>query len=332
MSRVAVIQTAFPGDVILCTPIFESLKSAGHETVAVVRPQAEPLLWHNPYIDEIIAYDKKGGVRAFLRAAYQLRQADCDTALIIQRYLKSALLPIYAGIDTLIGFNIAQVSSLYTGAVHYDGNLHEVERCLALCEGLSPVSGFAPKIFTSDNDLNESRSVLSKNQINPDNFIAMAPGSVWATKRWVGYKELAELLRAEYDYDIALLGSEQDFDLCEQIASGTGAKNMAGKTDLLQSSAIIQLAKLAVTNDSAPAHIAAAVGTPVVDIFGPTVPEFGFTPYTDKKVIIENKGLYCRPCSKHGPMKCPEGHFRCMKEIAPERVMRACGRLIEKHR
>ena len=99
--------------------------------------------------------------------------------------------------------------------------------------------------------------------------------------------------------------------------------NLTGKTDLLLSAAIISKARLAITNDSAPAHIAAAVGTPVVAIFGPTVPSFGFAPYSDKSTVVDIGNLYCRPCTRHGSKTCPQGHFRCMKKLLPEKIVEA---------
>lgn len=329
MPRVAVIQTAFPGDVILCTPMFESLKSAGHETVAVLRPEVESLVRHNPNIDHAIYYDKRSGFPAFMKALYKLSKLECDISLSVQRYLKSVVLPIYAGIPKRVGYDIAEVVYFYTDEIVYEKSKHEVERCLSLCQGISPISGFAPKIFVTEAELKAARDMLKSHKADPDNFIAIAPGSVWATKRWGGYKELAVVLKADCKCDIVLLGSDKDKQICDSIVSNKNAINLAGVTNLIQSSAIIKLAKLAVTNDSAPAHIAAAVDTPVVTIFGPTVPAFGFTPYSDKSIVLENEGLYCRPCSKHGPMKCPEGHFRCMNEISPQRVLRACKRLID---
>jgi len=328
MSRIAVIQTAFPGDVILCTPMFESLKNAGHQVVAVVRPPADSLVRHNPYIDKLIIYDKRKGVSAFLKAAAELKAENCDVALIVQRYLKSALLPIYAGIDKRVGYDIAQVRSLYTDEIHYDKNKHEVERCLSLCQGFSPTSCFSPRISIPDNELNRAKKLISQEKVNLDNFIVLAPGSVWATKRWIGYRELALLLQEKYKADIILLGSKADYEICREINNNDHIFNLAAKTDLLQSSAIIKLARLAITNDSAPAHIAAAVGTPVVTIFGPTVPAFGFAPYSDKAIIVENSGLYCRPCGSHGPKICPEKHFRCMKEISPRQVLDECEKFL----
>ena len=91
---------------------------------------------------------------------------------------------------------------------------------------------------------------------------------------------------------------------------------------MLASAELLRRADLLICNDSAPAHIAAAVGTPVIAIFGPTVPRFGFSPYGDRHTVIE-ENLTCRPCGNHGGKRCREGHFLCMKEIMPARIVSA---------
>jgi len=330
MSRIAVIQTAFPGDVILCTPVFESLKSAGHEAVAVVRPDAAPLLKNNPFVQQIIVYDKRGGPGSLIRAASALKSARCDAALIVQRYLKSGLLPLVADIPQRTGYDIAPAAFLYTDLIPYQTDSHEVERCLALCAGFSKTVGYTPKIFISDDEKQQTFDILKLHGLGRGNLIVLAPGSIWNTKRWVGYSALIDLIGEKSGYRIALLGSPADFEVCEAINKGAAsvAVNLAGKTDLLVSAAIMQRAVLVIANDSAPAHLAAAVGTPVVAIFGPTSPKFGFAPYSSKCAIVENRYLYCRPCSTHGPQKCPEKHFRCMREIAAGDVWAAGEKLL----
>lgn len=333
MALVAVIQTAFPGDLILSTPIFEGLKSGGHEVVAVVRPSAEPLIRHNPYIAKIISYDKSAGVGAFFKAVAELKSQNCDYALVVQKHLRSGLLAVFAGIDKRIGYDIAFGHSLYTQTVPFNRRVHAAQRALALCEPLVSTKGFTPRIFIDNKTREDVEPFLHSHKISPDNFVVFAPGSIWATKRWPGYGELAKLMNAKLNCDIALIGSRDDYAICEKAVSDSGniAVNLAGKTEMLLSAAIIEKARLVVANDSAPAHIAAAVGTPVAAIFGPTVTRFGFAPYSEKSLVIENGDLYCRPCSPHGPMRCPEKHFRCMKEITAEMVMRECGKLIEKY-
>ena len=84
--------------------------------------------------------------------------------------------------------------------------------------------------------------------------------------------------------------------------------------------ALIGRARLLVTNDSAPLHLASAMNTPTVAVFGPTVPAFGFGPLAERAAVAEHLSLDCRPCDQHGPQRCPLGHWRCMREISPEQV------------
>jgi heptosyltransferase-2 len=90
---------------------------------------------------------------------------------------------------------------------------------------------------------------------------------------------------------------------------------------------LLERARLLVTNDSAPLHLASAVGTPVVAVFGPTVPAFGFGPRGAHDAIVEHPALACRPCSSHGPQTCPLGHHRCMRELSVQSVLDATRRV-----
>ncbi|HYS70618.1 MAG TPA: glycosyltransferase family 9 protein, partial [Gemmatimonadaceae bacterium] len=99
----------------------------------------------------------------------------------------------------------------------------------------------------------------------------------------------------------------------ESTIDGTGLP-------LLASAELIGRAQAIVTNDSAPQHLASAMGTPTLSIFGPTVPEFGFGPLAERNAIAGHTGLSCRPCDRHGPQRCPLGHWRCMRELSPEYI------------
>ena len=152
-------------------------------------------------------------------------------------------------------------------------------------------------------------------------FVAVAPGSIWGTKRWPGYPALAAAL----DLPVVAIGGPDDAALAQAVvAAAPGrAHNAAGALSLRGSAALIERAQVLVTNDSAPLHLAAAVGTRAVAIFGPTVPAFGFGPRGPRDVVVEHPALPCRPCSHHGPMTCPLGHHRCMRELSVEKVLRA---------
>jgi len=125
------------------------------------------------------------------------------------------------------------------------------------------------------------------------------------------------------DFRIAIIGSKADSGVASQIidALRPGAViNGVGTLPLLASAELIGRAQAIVTNDSAPQHLASAMGTPTLTIFGPTVPEFGFGPLAERNTVAGNNSLSCRPCDRHGPQRCPLGHWRCMRELTPEYV------------
>lgn len=143
--------------------------------------------------------------------------------------------------------------------------------------------------------------------------MAVAPGSIWGTKKWPYYPELARGLTLP----VVALGGPADAPLAEAVAREAPGRavSAAGELSLRESAALIERAAVLVTNDSAPLHFATAVGTPVVAIFGPTIPAFGFGPLGPDDAIVEHPSMPCRPCSPHGPQVCPLGHHKCMREL-----------------
>ena len=126
------------------------------------------------------------------------------------------------------------------------------------------------------------------------------------------------------------VGSEDAAPAEEILSAARGrAWSAAGALSLRGSAALIRRARALVTNDSAPLHLATAVGTPVVAIFGPTVTEQGFGPRDDRSLALGHAGLRCRPCSAHGPAVCPLGHHRCMRELPVETVAEALAMVVE---
>lgn len=331
MKKIVVIQTAFPGDVILATPVFEALKNVGPECflAAVIRPESYPLLKDNPYIDEIILYDKYGndrGLKGIIRVCKLIK--DFDWAIIVQRYLRSALIAYFAGIKKRTGFQSSSFKFLYTEKIPYEKNIHEVLRCLRLI-GVSDTEKYHPRIFIGDGTRLQTDKLLSDSGIH-NGFAVVAPGSAWATKRYPHFAGLIDLVKEEFGLEVILLGGPDEIEVSKSIVKNARYKpfDLTGKTDLLVSSKIISRSRIVFANDSAPAHIAAAVRTPVIAVFGPTVPQFGFSPYSGEARVVDIGKLYCRPCSIHGSKKCPERHFRCMIDLSPEKVIEAARPLI----
>lgn len=161
--------------------------------------------------------------------------------------------------------------------------------------------------------------------------VVLAPGSVWATKRWTpeGFAEVAAAMSAR-GYAIELVGTREERDICDFVASRVQhfghsgiVRNYAGEIDLIQTARKLAAARFAVTNDSGAMHIAAMVGTPVVGIFGPTVLDFGYRPWSRFASVVQPDVLLkCRPCGKHGARVCPIGTHECMTGISVDLVLR----------
>lgn len=332
MAKLAVIQTAFPGDVVLSTPVFEALKDRfpGCETVAMVRPESITLLKSNPYLDGVLSFDKYGadkGLSGLIRTAARLK--GCEKAIIIQRHLRSAIVAYLARIPIRIGYSNSSARFLYTDRVEYHANNHEVLRCLDLIGFSDNANRYKPRIFLDDEAKRKAGDLLGSADIGND-FAVVAPGSIWPTKRYPYFPGLIHMINEEIGLPVVLIGGEADIPIASAIAESCKKRphDLTGVTDFLESAAVISRARLAVTNDSAPAHIAAAVDTPVVAIFGPTVRDLGFSPYSEKSSVVDIGELYCRPCTTHGSARCPQKHFRCMLELQPAKIIEAAKLLL----
>jgi lipopolysaccharide heptosyltransferase II len=156
--------------------------------------------------------------------------------------------------------------------------------------------------------------------------IAIAPGARHWNKRWPTehYREVAQALLNKGN-EVVFYGSSGDIATIEEIRKGlTGNhRSLADETTITEAAHSLAKCSIAITNDSGLMHVAQAVGTPVIALFGPTVTQFGFAPRAPFSVVLEVEGLYCRPCTAIGLDHCPEGHFRCMKEISPSEVLNA---------
>jgi heptosyltransferase-2 len=167
-----------------------------------------------------------------------------------------------------------------------------------------------PRLYPNERDCAAADALLH-GRVRP--LVAVAPGSVWATKRWPHYAALCQRLLD--DFDVAVIGAAGDAEPLSALLTDSRIIDATGKLSLLGSAALIERAKVIVTNDSSPQHLASAVGTPTVTVFGPTVPEFGFGPLAPGSRVVGRTDLACRPCDRHGPQRCPLGHWRCMREI-----------------
>lgn len=324
ISRGLVIQTAFHGDVILTTPLIRrAAERLGAPVDVVTIPAAAPVLANNPSIREVITFDKNGkdqGIGGFVRMVRKLRVRQYSVAYLAQASPRSALLAVLAKIPRRIGFRGAKGRWFYTHEVWTRSEPHQVERLLALADGAPERR--EPEIFPSAGEREAVDRLLAEAGITGE-FVALAPGSQWGTKRWPYYAELAQALMAEVS--LAIVGGPGDRADARAIRNALGDRGQladgTGKLSILASGELIRRASVLVSNDSAPVHLASAAGTPTIEIYGPTVPAFGFAARAPWSRVVEPDPMTCRPCHHHGPVVCPLVHHRCMRDTQVGRVL-----------
>ncbi len=313
LKRVLVIQTAFLGDVILASPIWENLHQQFPEAQidVVVKKGNETLLAEHPFLNQVYTFDKRQKLKNLWNLGKQLRQQRYELVINLQRFASSGVLTMLAKGKESRGFKKNPFSLFFSKRFKHEmkPNWHEVDRNLSLISDLVPATYRRPQLYPSMEDLNAIRIY----QEVP--YTCLAPTSVWFTKQapeliWL---KLIKDLSAKQQ-KIYLLGAASDQKYLDAIAKKAGTSevvNLAGKLTLLQSAALMAGAQHNYVNDSGPLHLASATNAPVSAFFCSTVPAFGFGPLSDDSKIIEVSNLACRPCGLHGHKSCPKGHFQC---------------------
>jgi len=334
--KILVFHTAFIGDIILALPLVQVLRNRFSDAYIafVAIPSVSGILENHPGISEVIVYDKRGtnaGLGGILRMVDRLRSEKFDVALIPHRSIRSAGIGFLARIPVRIGFSTSAGRILLTDKVPYQKENHEITRNLSLLKplGIQADDDVLPSLYPGEADRDIVHELLrkhlvSRSAVKQNGIVAIAPGSIWNTKRWLKehFIRLGKLL-TDKGFSIVLVGGKEDDKLCREIDQLIGNRrvlNAAGRLTPLQSAELIRRCNVVVSNDSAPMHMAQAVRTPVVAIFGATVPQFGFAPRGEYDQVVETLGLPCRPCSIHGGERCPITTFVCMTNITPESV------------
>ena len=338
--NILIIQTAFLGDVILLTPLIRAVRELypQAEIDALVVPQSQGVLDNNPHLREVLTFDKRQKKwRAFRQILRILSDRKYDLAISPHSSTTTALLMFLAGIPVRVGFDRWHAAHYLTHKVpHYDDRgWHKVQKNLHLLSALSGRSfNRQTELFPSLQDEAWAEQKLSVFSYPQKPLIALAPGSVWNTKRWPRehYIALSKKLCAE-GYNLVFIGGTDERGLCQEIIeqSGCRALNTAGEASILQSAALIGRCELMICNDSGALHIANAMQTDVFAFFGPTVPAIGYYPFRPGDVVFERR-MDCRPCGAHGGKTCPLQHHECMTLITPVEVFKKVKERITLHK
>ena len=285
-----------------------------------------PLADYMPGLRQAVVADLPRGRLALVQQyalAKRLEREGYGTALVMPRTWKSTLAPYFAGIPQRTGF-AGEARFFLLNDVRYGERAlpRMVDRCAALAlpaNAKLPPDWPLPELKVPREEIEAWRK---KRGLNADNraVVALAPGAVGPSKRWpsAAYAELARRLAAQ-GLAVWVLGGPDEKALAGEIVGNTPAQDLTGD-DLRDAILALAAASTAVSNDSGLLHVAAALGTPSIGIFGPTSP-WQWAPLNPLAGTMETTTeLSCRPC--HKPV-CRLVHHRCMREIAPEQVLAA---------
>jgi heptosyltransferase-2 len=338
------------GDLVLATAAASRLKRhrPGLRVAIVTRHAFAPVLFRHPDVDRVFVLPPGHSGPAGLSALARTLRADGWNHIVdLHGSVRSRLLALLLRPRRVVRYRGRGVARRLLVSAPWlarrfeppsrdhrvvDAYAAAVDRWF-LAEGIAPPVGPPPdpSVHLAPAEVGWAFGELERLGI-PHGAIGMAPGARHATKRWpIGYyAELIDRLavRNAAVVPVFLGTSTGDLELETELRAAVRRPEALRivRQPLRRAAALLGRLSGLVTNDSGLMHLSAAVGTPVVALFGPTVGEFGFLPAGPGHQVLE-RPLSCRPCSLHGGPVCPRGHFRCLKEIAPEEVLAALTRL-----
>jgi heptosyltransferase-2 len=338
--KILIRATNWVGDAIMALPAVRAVREKFREAEISVfaRPYVADVYRDQSVCDELIDYDPKGehqGWQGRERLIAELRSRRFDTALLLQNAFEAAWLAWRAGIPERIGYAKDGRSWLLTRAIATPkaGEIppHEKFYYLELLRRAGWLERL-PEIDQIALDVPEARKRLAAQTlleagVRPHAFrLALGAGASYGSaKCWLPerFAEFADRFQAEKDADVILFGTAGEIAVSRAITAGMKRKpiDLTGKTTVGDLPALLSQCHLFLGNDSGAMHVAAAVGLPVVAVFGPTDPE-GTSPVTTRCSLVQQKP-YCSPCFLK---RCPTDH-RCMKNVSAEMVRLAANSL-----
>jgi heptosyltransferase-2 len=328
--QVLIIGPSWVGDMILAQSLFKLLKERRPDVAIDVAAPAWtlPLLERMPEVRDGIALPFKHGkfdLKTRIRIGRELKAKRYDQAILLTNSFKSAITPFFAGIPQRTGFKGELRYGLLNDIRPLDKAVlpKTVDRFVALgMEPGQPNPSVLPEpalVASSENALAALERLGHNSPQAP--VLALCPGAEYGpAKRWPA-EYFAETARwaLDQDWEVWLFGSGKDVEVTQQIDYLTGNRclDLGGKTSLGEAIDLMALARAVVTNDSGLMHVAAALGRPQLSLFGSSDPHH--TPPMSAKADILYLGLSCSPCFQR---ECPLGHFKCMRDMKPEKAIR----------
>lgn len=313
------------GDVVRGFAVATHIKHQSPDTKItwLVEPKCADLVAFHPHIDNMIVFDRPRAVRGLRNLYRELDRQDFDITLDLQRHFKSGFFSLLSGANRRIGFhrlNAKEFNWIFNSEhiPYFDEELPKLYHYLKFAQYLG---------YPDPASIDFGLSSLDPASVAPrvlaglnENFIAIVLGSAWESKDWFfeGYDQLIEKVTRFSKRQVVLLGDPSQRNLAYRLSENRSPKqvvNLTGQTSLLELAALLKAAAVGLGPDSGPGHLAAAMGTPFVSLFGPTSPA-RTAPYGSEHLVVQAK-VHCAPCYKR---RCPGQDRLCMRLISAQTV------------
>ena len=346
LNKTLIIRFSSVGDIVLSSLLVRTLRQRfpGVHIAFLLKSEYADLVRHNPHINQVIEFPSGGSLGDLLRLRRAIRAEHYDLIIDIHDSIRSRLLSTAGRRAVRIDKRkiprwllVHLKRDMYAA---FGGAPGVAERYLEAMEpwGVKDDGG-GLELHVPPEVQERVGAMLRERGIRPGSrVIGICPSARHGNKMWLKerFAETAAALAQRYDAGVLVFGSAGEAARCGEIAAmtekaspSTRTLNLAGALSLLESAAAMDHCDVVITNDSGLMHIAAARKRKVVAVFGPTVRQFGFFPFGTASTVVEHPSLPCRPCTHIGLPDCPEGHFRCMRELATETVLHATTELLE---
>ena len=289
--NILIIKPSSLGDIVLALPALSALRRSFPDAKIswLIRPEFAPLVKNHPYLTEVVLFDRRFlgkalfNPRAFIclmALVRRLRESKFDAVIDLQGLFRTACLAWLSGCRRRFGMTTARefATVFYTDKVHRGADsIHVVDyyqKVIAFAGATALDVEF--NLPVSDQAVHRAASLLSGQGIDPNSYVVFVPGSVHKSKCWPGenFASLAKKITSQFGFSVITVGTKSDKAITERIVWGTNGQvtDFAGLTGLPELAVLLKNARIVVSNDTGPGHIAAALGVRLVMIFGPSNP------------------------------------------------------------
>lgn len=333
IKRILIIKPSSLGDIMHGLPVLEPIRKKWPDAKIswVIKDIYADILHGNLLVDDLVLLKHNSLTSSILSFREKLCRGKFDLAVDMQGLFRSGLIAFLSGASVRVGFrNAREMASLfYTNKVDAPLNIHAVDRNLKLAASLGcETRDIKFPLSLNQEAKQEVSEFIQKNKLDTKQpLITFVPGGRWEKKRWpaLSFSSLGDLLSQKLNAGIIIAGSREEEGLVRKIR-GAMKTQSTGATGFSLGSlkALLSRSDLVVTNDSGPMHIAVALGTPVVALFGPTDPQ-RTGPYTKNNLVIQEK-MNCMPCFRK---VCSQNSFECMESISVLKVFEGVEQMLK---